>query len=208
MLYLQPIFIMISHLMVVPSYYYLERVGYSELVGWLSLVLLVLYNVTLMPIFIAKIDKTGREESNSTGRNWRRFIRDKFVSVVLMSSLLVTLSYGALEGLLGVAVYRDRTIKSDPPGSHKLTKIPLVSQQVLVRITRIEMVLGIYHVFLLGWALWLGEWMVFLFYGFFAIANYWIGMISFMSLRYSPMYQIQRVRGWKLTTNSQTTKQA
>jgi len=181
-LLLQPLFMIVSHLSLIPSYYCLKRLGCPELLGWITLGMLVLLSVTHLP-FLSIGLKRAPGKVHVRSRNLWRFVHDKCVSIALIPALFVTLTYGLLEGILGVQVHRDRTIKDSPSGIFKAPGPTQAQLRILVRINRLEIAMSLYSIVVVGWAFWLGEVIVGLIYGILAVYYPWNALISQINLK-------------------------
>ncbi len=178
----QPIFIVVGHLSFIPSYYYLKELGCAELVGWIILGLLILLSITHLP-FLSIGLKGAPEKTHAGNRNLWCLVQDKLVSVALIPALFITITYGLLEGMLGVKVDRDRTTKDDPSGTGKEPVPTKAQHKILVRINRLEIAMSLYSIVIVGWAFWQAEVMVGIVCGFFAACYPLNALISLMNLK-------------------------
>jgi cellulose synthase/poly-beta-1,6-N-acetylglucosamine synthase-like glycosyltransferase len=170
---LQPLFIIISHLSIIPSYYYLKRLGSSEWVTWIALGLLMLLSGTHLSFL-----STGLKRYRKGTQSWWGFVRDKCIAIALVPALFVTLAYGLIEGFRGVRIYRDRTIKDDPSGINQPSGPAETQHKILVRINRFEIAMGLYSIVMVSWAFWQGETLVGLIFGMLTACYLWNAMAS------------------------------
>lgn len=178
----QPIFIVVGHLSLIPSYYLLKRFGYAELLGWIVLGMLVLLSITHLPFLSIGIKSTPEKTDVGNRQVWR-LVQDKLVSIFLIPALFITITYGLLEGILGVKVDRDRTAKDDPSGIVEKPVPTKAQHKILVRINRLEIIMSLYSIFIVAWAFWLGEVILGIVCGIFAVYYPLNALISRINLK-------------------------
>ena len=194
---LQPLFMIVGHLSIIPSYYCLERLGYPGLVGWITLGLLALLSATHLSFLCTGL-RTGLRTGpysglrstpakiNAEHRTLWRSAKDKLLSVALIPALFVALTCGLLEGMLRLPVHRDRTIKVAPSGTGGPPGRGSAQWQILARINGLEIVMGLYSIIMVGWAFWQREIMVGLCCGLLALCYPWNALISYRNLKLWP----------------------
>jgi len=182
----QPIFLIVGHLSCIPSYYFFKKLGCAEIVGWLALGMLILLSFTHLSFLSIGI-RDVPERTNGESRDLWCLVKDKFVSVDLIPALFITITYGLLEGILGVKVDRDRTIKDYSSGTCQVY-VPTRSQnEILVRINRLEIAMSCYSIFIFSWSLCIGEVMVSIVCGILGVYYSINALISFKNI-YNPKH--------------------
>lgn len=174
---LQSLFMIIIHLSIIPSYYYLLSLGSAEWIGWSLLGLLVLLSATHLSFLSTRL-KANPEGAKTSSSSWWHSFQDRCISLALIPVLFVTLSYGLIEGLLGRQVHRDRTIKLDPFGADRHPEPTISQQKILIRINRLEIVMSFYSIFLAAWAIWQKEWLVCFTCAILTVGYTWNAVIS------------------------------
>jgi cellulose synthase/poly-beta-1,6-N-acetylglucosamine synthase-like glycosyltransferase len=153
----QSVFIIIGHLALIPSYYFLNRFGHTHWVGWITIGLLVLLCLTHFPFLITEL-RADSAKNNMKIDNFRRRWVYPSVSVGLIPSIFPALTYGIFEGILGLKVYRDRTIKSNIADNQHRSAPSRDQKKILCRIYFFEAAMGIYSLLFLVWAFMVDEW--------------------------------------------------
>jgi cellulose synthase/poly-beta-1,6-N-acetylglucosamine synthase-like glycosyltransferase len=153
----QSVFIIVGHLTLIPGYYFLSRFNQSHWVGWITIGMLVLLCMTHFPFLVGEM-RTDASKNNQTLDNFQHRRLHALVPVGLIPSLFPALTYGIFEGLVGLKVYRDRTIKPDLAGSKHKPAPSKDQRKLLCRIYFFESVMGIYSLLFVGWAFKSGEW--------------------------------------------------
>jgi len=179
---LQPLFMVVGHLFLIPSYYCLKRLNFPEMIGWVTLGLLLLLSSTHLS-FLSSGLRNVPDNANQEKRNISGFLIDRFYSVALIPSLFVALTYGLIEGMIGVPVYRGRTSKVDPSGTGKQPGLSPTQQRILFRIILLETLMSIYSLLLVCWAVWENELIIAFIYGILAICYPWNTFLSFANIK-------------------------
>jgi len=156
---LQAFFIVIVHLVMIPNYYLFKQWGYPYLMDQILVGLFILFSFTHIPFLITPL---GSRSSKFPGKQikWTAQIIDRLFSFVIMVAVFIPLSHGLIEGVLGVKVHRDRTLKYDPNKKDDFFQLHTISRTVINRIHYADMIMCLYSIFLLVWAIWEREWII------------------------------------------------
>ncbi len=127
--------------------------------------------------------KNVPDNANQGKCNLSGFLIDRFYSVALIPSLFVALTYGLIEGMIGVPVYRGRTSKVDPSGTGKQPELSPAQQRILFRIILLETLMSIYSLLLVCWAVWENELIIAFIYGILALCYPWNTFLSFADIK-------------------------
>jgi len=179
---LQPLFMVAGHLFLIPSYYCLKEQNFSEIMGWITLGLFLLLSLTHLS-FLSTGLRNIPDNANQGKCNISGFLIDRFYSVTLIPSLFVALTYGLIEGIIGVRVHRDRTNKVDPSGIGERPELSSTQQRILFRITLLETLMSIYSILFVCWAVWENELIIAFIYGILAICYSWNTFLSFAKIK-------------------------
>jgi len=178
---LQAIFLIFFHLAFLPTYFFWPLIGKPETLNALILFVFLLMFLTHVPFFVheKKINKTdmGNRENNDS------MIRDAIYSFGLMAALFVTFAYGLAEGLGGSRVHRDRTGKGTSNETITAALLTKTSINILKKINLIEIIMALYSIGLIVWALLAKEYIVFLVYVILAIIYPLNALLSYLSIR-------------------------
>jgi len=179
---LQPLYIIAHHILALPAYFFLLKMGYAHWMGYLAAALVVLFNISHIPFLQVQLSSRGAGEYNA---------RSPYSSpVILISSICISLgmfatfSYGIAEGLLGFRVHRESTQKGGLTGSGT-TGLPPSGRIILGRIALLESALAIFSIFFAAWAALRGEWAMLLLYGPFALGYPWMVLHFLFEMRAS-----------------------
>jgi cellulose synthase/poly-beta-1,6-N-acetylglucosamine synthase-like glycosyltransferase len=156
---LQPLFVILGHLTIIPTWYFLKSYGYTLWLGRLTLGLLILFFFTHFPMLMGSSVKTLKSMYKKN-KGALKPIQRQMVALGLIPSLFPTLTYGLLEGLLGVKVHRDRTLKSTDPCYNAGNRINPDQKKILLRILIFEIAMTIYSLAFIVWAAMVSEWLV------------------------------------------------
>ncbi len=140
---LQSLFMVVSHLTLIPTYYFWASFANPSLFHTFVLLLPLLLAMTHIPFLAIEIgDRNGEKKAPIT----------TLFAFGLMTALFPTLTYGLTEGLFGVQVHRDRTGKKSGNSKGKTT-LPTSSLEKLKRINIFEWIMAIYAILVVCWAL-------------------------------------------------------
>jgi hypothetical protein len=183
---LQALFVILGHLMIIPTYVFLRSFGQTQWLGGLTIGLLILFCFTHFPMLMGGM---GRSPSSSpmAAEGFLKPLPKRLFALGLIPSLFPVLTYGLLEGLFGVNVHRDRTLKSTDANANPTSGLSLGQKTLLFRIMIFEIAMSIYSLVFVLWAAHVGEWLVggslSCFVGFYTISA-WSTIESFLSTRY------------------------
>lgn len=157
---LQPLFMLTTHLCLIPTYLLWAKFADPGILDIMAIVTPALLAATHIPFFtfhmgdgvLSPVKEPLVARLTTTGFGF-----------VLMVSLFVTLSYGAVEGLLGVKVHRDRTAKQGDSTGEKAV-VPQSSRNLLKMINLVEWLLACYSIGLVYWAVANHHWEIALVY--------------------------------------------
>ena len=180
---LQALFMIISFVTLIPSYYYWCSFNDPQNFNRFLLLLLALLILTHIPFFV--FDGTDRKKEK--GRKKTKIpssICNGLYSFGLMIALFIPLSYGLVEGLLGKEVHRDRTGKRDTADDGTQTRcLPQRSLNLLKKINAVEIIMSFYGVTLVAWALMQKNYIILLPYSSLVFVYPISGLISYLSIR-------------------------
>lgn len=182
---LQALFVILGHLMIIPTYLFLKSFGQTRWLGGLTIGLLILFCFTHFPMLMGRIGRSSRS-APMAAKNFLKALQKRLVAFGLIPSLFPVLTYGLLEGLVGVHVHRDRTVKSTDARANPTPALSPGQRALLARIMIFEIAMSIYSLMFVFWAAHVGEWLVggilSCFVGFYTISA-WSTAESFLSMR-------------------------
>lgn len=153
----QALFVILGHLLIIPTYLFMESLGHTQWIEELFFGLLILFCLTHFPMLMADVGRRSQLSPNIPLGFWKTL--QKWVAAFgLIPSLFPALTYGLVEGLLGVKVHRDRTIKSADTESHQPHGISRGQTLILVRIMILEFAASFYSFVFVLWAVNAGLW--------------------------------------------------
>ncbi len=174
---LQALFMIISHLTLIPAYLFWSSIAEPWVFHKLVLVLPLLLALTHIPFLAIKLGNNGVKKETV-------FSSETLFAFGLMTALFVTLSYGLIEGLIGVKVHRDRTEKASLNQKKKnITIAGATSIKTLKNINNIEWFMAVYSILLVGWAAFNGFFEIAIVYSVLALIYPVNAVISFLLLR-------------------------
>ncbi len=151
---LQSLFMVISHLTLIPAFYFWSSVGEAWIFHGLVLALPLLLALTHIPFLAIRLGDP--EETADQGRSSLPG-KEPLFAFALMTALFVTLTYGLIEGLSGAAVHRDRTGKMGRKHEGRKGTITAgTSIAILNRINAVEWLMALYSILVVCWAGWHG----------------------------------------------------
>jgi cellulose synthase/poly-beta-1,6-N-acetylglucosamine synthase-like glycosyltransferase len=155
----QALFVILGHLLIIPTYLFMKDLGHPQWLEALFLGLLCLFCFTHFPMLMAGV---GRRTQLSQGHpaGLLQTLRMRVVAFGLIPALFPTLTYGLVEGLLRVKVHRDRTFKSADPGLPQPSRVGRGQRRILARILIFEFAMSVYSLAFTLWALHAGQWRV------------------------------------------------
>jgi cellulose synthase/poly-beta-1,6-N-acetylglucosamine synthase-like glycosyltransferase len=181
---LQALFMIISHLTIIPAYFFWCFISSPQTFNRVLLLLLALLALTHIPFFVRKTKNAGRGEKVAKADTPGFKPLQPLYSFYLMTAMFPTFSYGLLEGLAGVKVHRERTGKGDAHREVQAPQaLPRSSIDVLKKINRFEILLALYSVGMIIWAFWQEEYIIFTVYSTLAIMYPLNAVISYCMLR-------------------------
>lgn len=143
---LQALFFVLVHLTLIPTYYLADNLGYSHLMGPVAIFLPLLLAATHIPFFVINMSPADSVSNNP--------LKNSLYSFWLMTAIFLPLTFGIIEGLLGVRVHRDRTEKT----TRRTTTVPpSVSSGILQRICVFEILMALFSLAVVYWAGFKGE---------------------------------------------------
>ncbi|MBU0483639.1 MAG: glycosyltransferase [Proteobacteria bacterium] len=147
---LQALFMVISHLTLIPAYYFWRVLADPYLFHKFILLLPLLLALTHIPFFAMRLGvKDEKRPEAGPGFSFS----DTVFAFGLMTALFITLSYGLLEGLTGVKVHRDRTGKGGAGPNNSDGVVPAgTSVRTLKKINACEWLMAVYSLFVVYWA--------------------------------------------------------
>ncbi len=155
----QALFIILGHLMIIPTYLFLKGFGHTQWLGGLTLGLLILFCFTHFPMLMGSVGRSS-QSSPMAAKGFLKPIQKRLVAFGLIPSLFPALTYGLLEGLLGVSVHRDRTVKSADAQLNPTSGVSRGQRILLLRILIFEIAMSIYSLMFVFWTARVGEWLV------------------------------------------------
>jgi cellulose synthase/poly-beta-1,6-N-acetylglucosamine synthase-like glycosyltransferase len=153
----QALFVILGHLLIIPTHRFMQGLGHTQWSGALFLGLLCLFCFTHFPMLMAGVGRRTQLVRRHPSGFWRRFKRQA-VAFGLIPSSFPALTYGLLEGLLGVEVHRDRTLKSVDPILAQSSRLSPGQRGILARIFIFEFAMSLYSLAFVIWAAHAGEW--------------------------------------------------
>ncbi len=164
----QPLFMIAGHLFLIPSFYLLKMHGLDNLPQWVTLGLLLLLSATHLSFL-----STGAKTAEATGVDRpdtrHAMLMKKFYSICLIPSLFTALTFGLIEGLIGIRVHRDKTSKAGPATGALSPGRSEDQKRLLLRIGLCELSMCIFSISFMGWAFWSNQVLIGLIYGTLAI---------------------------------------
>lgn len=155
---IQPLFIIILHLTLIPAYFFWCTISTPETFSRALLYLLALLVLTHIPFFVKKTEVGNRNKMDTKTDTPESKLWQSLYSFYLMVAMFPTFAFSLIEGLSGVKVHRDRTGKDDVSrGVEATPAFPQSSIDTLGKINRFEIVMALYSVGLTIWALWQEE---------------------------------------------------
>jgi len=177
---LQPLFMLTTHLCLIPTYLFWERFWNPEILDTMALLVPVVLAATHIPFFTLNM---GEADATESGEPVSTRLAATGFGFLLMVALFVTLSFGAVEGLLGVRVHRDRTSKQGEEGGEALPGLPPLSSRLLAKINLAEWLMAAYSIGLVGWAIVYKHWQIAVVYSTLGLIYPANALISFYTLR-------------------------
>jgi cellulose synthase/poly-beta-1,6-N-acetylglucosamine synthase-like glycosyltransferase len=171
----QPLFMIAGHLFLIPSYYLLKMHDMADLPQWITLGLLLLLSTTHLSFL-----STGAKQATLTGVFRRAAFVKKFSSIWLIPSLFTALTFGLIEGLIGIRVHRDKTSKVSPSIDTSHPRLSDNQKRLLRRIGLCELFMCIFSISFIGWAVWSNQVLIALIYGILAICYPWGMLLSYI----------------------------
>jgi len=171
----QPLFMIAGHLFLIPSYYLLKMHDMADLPQWITLGLLLLLSTTHLSFL-----STGTKQATITGVFRRAAFVKKFSSIWLIPSLFTALTFGLIEGLIGIRVHRDKTSKVSPSIDKSHPGLSDNQKRLLRRIGLCELFMCIFSISFIGWAVWSNQVLIALIYGILAICYPWGMLLSYI----------------------------
>jgi cellulose synthase/poly-beta-1,6-N-acetylglucosamine synthase-like glycosyltransferase len=153
----QALFVILGHLLIIPTYLFIKSFGYTQWLGELFFGLLILFSLTHFPMLVASVGRRSKSSPNTTA-GFRETLWKRATAFGLIPSLFPALTYGLVEGLLGVKVHRDRTVRSADTESPQPLGISVSQKKILVRIFIFEFVMSLYGLGFVIWAAHEGQW--------------------------------------------------
>ncbi|MBU1565866.1 MAG: glycosyltransferase [Proteobacteria bacterium] len=146
---LQSMFMVVSHLTLIPAYYFWSSIGEAWIFHGLVLALPLILALTHIPFIAVRMgnpETADQTRSSLPGK-------EPLFAFALMTALFVTLSYGLIEGLSGAVVHRDRTGKvGRKKEGRKGTITAGTSIVILGRINGVEWLMALYSILVVCWA--------------------------------------------------------
>ena len=175
---LQPLFMIIVHIMVIPAYLITMKMGLEWLLRYFCLSLLIVANLTHIPFLNMKLTREQHQITDSRGIDFWVKLREKCVTLLLIPSLFITFTYGILEGFFGVKVHRDRTAKFGSPEALTNNLRRRTQDKVMSRINIAEFIMAFYSIILIFLCICYKEYVGIALFGIHAIGYSWIAFVS------------------------------
>jgi hypothetical protein len=176
----QPLYMIASHLLALPAYYYLVGLGVADRAGPVAMSLALLLNATHIPFLRSPI--ADRAMPETPRRSASRAFGELVNSICIALGMFVTFSSGLIEGLLGLDVHRESTQKGHS-GAETQRGLTSPQRTILGRLAVAELIAAAYSVFVVLWATSMGEWGIFLLYAPFSLAYPWVALHSLAEIR-------------------------